>query len=213
MANLIFYVGSKYTSTWGLRAWLALRHIGVPFEDNVIPLYQPDTRARIMAVSPSGQIPLLRHGDIVVWDSLAICEYLAETFPDARLWPEDPHARAAARSLSAEMHSGFQALRRNLSFAIAETRPTPELEPTAAAEFARITSAWRDTRKRFGAGGPFLFGAFTIADAFYAPVASRFTTYGVTLEADTRAYVDAIWSLPGMRDWQEAARKELASQA
>jgi glutathione S-transferase len=153
-------------------------------------------------------VPVLRHGDLTIWDSLAICEYLAETFPDGRLWPEHPRARAEARSVCAEMHAGFTALRQHMPFAVAESRPGVGRAPGVAEDIARVVAIWKDCRHRFGGGGPYLFGAFSLADCFYAPVASRFTTYEVELDPEARGYLETLWALPAMQEWREAARRE-----
>ena len=207
MADFTLVVGNQNYSSWSLRPYLALKHVGAPFELVVVPLRHGDTSERIKRQSPSGRVPALRHGDLVVWDSLAICEYLAERFPSAGLWPADSAARAVARSISAEMHSGFTALRNTLPMNIRAER-RKEIPEDVAADIARIREIWRDTRQRFGEGGRFLFGAFTIADAMYAPVVTRFRTYGVTLEGEEVAYAQAVWDLPALREWADAARKE-----
>lgn len=201
-------IGNKAYSSWSLRPWLALRHVGVPFEEEVIPLYADGSKQRILAHAPSGKVPALRHGEVTVWDSLAICEYLAERHPTAGLWPWDPAARALARSVSAEMHSGFQDLRRNLFMDLKRTIDASERRAAAAADIARVQAIWRDCRARYGEDGPFLFGRFSIADCMYAPVCTRFTTWGVEVDADARAYMDAVFALPAMRDWIAAAKDE-----
>ncbi len=208
MAPLTLVVGTKNYSSWSLRPYLALAHTGQPFQEVVIQLGEPDTTQKILQHSPSGKVPLLKHGDVSIWDSLAICEYLAETFPEARLWPEDKAARAVARSVTAEMHSGFTALRQHMSMNLHARKPGQGRAPGVAEDIARITALWNDCRARFGQGGPFLFGRFTIADAFYAPVVTRFVTYGVELDAVGAAYRDAVLALPAMKAWTEAARHE-----
>jgi glutathione S-transferase len=208
MSDLTLYLGSRRSSSWSMRPWLALKHCDVPFREVVIPLYQPETKAAILEISPAGKVPILRHGDLTVWDSLAICEYLNDLFPEARLWPEHPRARAVARAVVAEMHSGFQTLRQHMPFAIAESRPGKGREPGVAEDLARIVAIWKDCRHRFGSGGPFLFGAFSVADCFYAPIASRFTTYEVELDAEARGYLESLWALPAMQEWREAAKSE-----
>lgn len=208
MSAITIVLGSKSVSSWSLRPWLALKHTGRPFEEIVIPLRRPDTADRIRAHSPTGKVPALRHGPVTVWESLAICEYLAETFPDAGLWPEDAHARAVARAVSSEMHAGFVALRTNMPMLLTERHPGDGRTPEVEADIARITTLWRETRARFGTGGPFLFGRFSIADAMFAPVVTRFETYGVALDPAGRAYADAVLALPAMREWTEAARTE-----
>lgn len=209
MSELTLVVGSKNYSSWSLRPYLALAHTGQPFREVVIALDAPDTAAHIAKHSPSGRVPVLRHGELTLWDSLAICEYLAETFPEARLWPQDKAARAVARSVTAEMHSGFAALRQNLPMNIRARKPGQGLDaPGVKADIQRIQALWSECRQRFGQGGPFLFGAFSIADAFYAPVVTRFVTYGVELDAVGAAYRDAVLGLPAMKQWMEDAAAE-----
>ncbi|HXZ01764.1 MAG TPA: glutathione S-transferase family protein [Stellaceae bacterium] len=208
MADFTIYIGNKNYSSWSLRAWLALKHAGAVFAEEVIALDEANTRANILRHSPSGRVPALRHGDRIIWDSLAIGEYLAEVFPKARLWPSSTEARAAARAVSAEMHAGFAALRGHLPMNVRSSFPDRGVTPEAQADINRITASWRDCRKRFGAEGEFLFGHFTIADAMYAPVVSRFRTYMITLEAETQRYADAVWALPAMQEWAAASRNE-----
>jgi glutathione S-transferase len=208
MSELTLIVGSKNYSSWSLRPYLALAHTGQPFNEVVIALDQPDTAANIARYSPSGRVPALRHGTISIWDSLAICEYLAETFPQARLWPQEREARAVARSVVAEMHSGFSNLRQNMTMDIRARKPGQGRAPGVAEDIARIQALWNDCRARFGQGGPFLFGHFSIADAFYAPVVTRFVTYEVELDAVSRAYRDTVLELPALKTWTEAALKE-----
>ena len=209
MAELTIYLGNKNYSSWSLRPWLALKQMGVAFDEVVIPLYRPESTETLLKYSPSGRVPVLRHGAVTVWDSLAICEYLAESFPDWALWPKDPAVRAVARSVSAEMHSGFAALRQHLPMNVRTTIPGRALTPEVAADVARVTAIWRDCRSRFGAGnGDFLFGHFTIADAMFAPVASRFRTYGIALEREAEAYCALLMALPAMQEWIAAAKNE-----
>jgi glutathione S-transferase len=199
-------VGTKRISSWSLRPWLAAKMAGIDFDEIPITLRQPETKAEILKHSPSGKVPCLIHGGLVVWDSLAICEYLAELHPT--LWPEGREARAVARAVSAEMHAGFPRLRDVCSMDVCTTTPLAEVPEDVAAEIARIQSLWNDCRTRFGtkgAGGPFLFGRFSVADAMYAPVVTRFTTYGIKLDATAQAYCDAVWSLPPMQEWKQAA--------
>lgn len=201
-------IGNKNYSSWSLRAWLAARQSGLPFEEVLIDLGAPDTRARILAHSPAARVPVLIDGETTVWDSLAIVEYLAERAPDAGLWPAERGARAVARSIAAEMHSGFQALRGHLPMNVrrppAERAPTPE----AAVDAARVRAIWCDVRARFGGEGPFLFGQFGAADAFFAPVVWRFVTYRVPLGTIESAYVEAMLAHPPMVEWADAARAE-----
>ena len=209
MADLTIYLGNKNYSSWSLRPWLVLKHTGVAFDEVVIPLYEPTSKATIMKYSPSGTVPALRHGELVVWDSLAICEYLAESFPTFQLWPRDHDARAVARSVCAELHSGFQALRAHLPMNVRSSFPNRGVTPEVQAEVNRVMSIWRDCRKRFGEGkGDFLFGHFSIADATYAPLVTRFRTYKLELERDAETYCETITALPAMQEWIAAARNE-----
>jgi len=208
MAGLFLLIGNKNYSSWSLRPWLALRQSGIAFEEAVIPLDQPDTQPRIREYSPSGRVPFLRHGDIEVWESLAICEYLAEAFPGAGLWPADVAARAHARAIASEMHAGFAALRHHLPMDVRAYCPEKNRAAKVPEEVARIEAIWCDARRRHGGEGSFLFGRFSIADAMFAPVASRFRTYGVKLEPTAQAYVDTIMSLPAMAEWIQAAKQE-----
>ncbi|MGB8275652.1 MAG: glutathione S-transferase family protein [Alphaproteobacteria bacterium] len=208
MADITLYLANKNYSSWSLRAWLMLRQTGEKFDEVVIPLREPATHEAILRYSPSGRLPALHHGEQQVWDSLAIGEYLAETFPAAALWPEDQGRRALARSISAEMHSGFLEMRRTMPMNMRSSCPGRVVTDPVQADINRITAIWRDCRTRFGADGPYLFGPFTIADAMYAPVVSRFRTYGVALEAAPREYADTIWAFPNLQEWFEAARNE-----
>ncbi|MGE5545689.1 MAG: glutathione S-transferase family protein [Solirubrobacterales bacterium] len=202
---LTLVIGTKRYSSWSLRPWLALKVAGIPFDEMEIALRQPDTKANILAVSPSGKVPLLIDGSRKIWDSLAICEYLAEQFPEANLWPAEAEARAVARSAAAEMHSGFVNLRSQCPMDVCADTPMAAVSDEVRAEVARIQALWAECRARFGAGGPFLFGRFSIADAMWAPVVTRFTTYHIPLDAVAAAYCDAVWSLPALREWQQAA--------
>ena len=208
MAALRLIIGNRNYSSWSLRPWLALRHAGLGFEEEVIPLDLPDTRARILARSPAGRVPVLIHGDTTVWDSLAIIEYVAELAPEAGLWPRDPHARAMARAIAAEMHSGFPAMRRALPMNIRRARRPVAGGDEVEADLERVREIWRPTRQRFGQGGPFLFGAFTAADAMYAPVVTRFDTYLVPVDERCAAYIEAIQTLPAMVEWNAADKAE-----
>lgn len=208
MAELTLYVGNKNYSSWSMRPWLALKHTGAPFDEVVIALDQRHTAAELAKVSPSGRVPVLVHGELKIWESLAICEYLAETFPKARLWPDEKKARAFARSVSNEMHAGFGAVRQALSMNIRKRIEKPRT-PEVDKELGRICQLWRTCREQFGLGGPYLFGHFTIADCMYAPVVSRFRTYGVPTGALESAYRDAIEAHPAYREWVAAAEKEL----
>jgi glutathione S-transferase len=208
MPKCVLVIGNKNYSSWSLRAWLALRQTGIGFEEVLVPLMRPETRAAILAHSPSGKVPLLRLGDDQVWDSLAIAEYLAERFPAAGLWPTDAGARAVARSVAAEMHAGFMALRRAMPMNLRAHLPGRPRAEDVRADIARIQDIWTSCRSRFGAAGPFLFGGFTIADAFYTPVVGRFRTYDVPLTGICRQYADAVWHTPDMQAWVAAAAVE-----
>lgn len=207
MSGLTLVVGSKRFSSWSLRPWLALRHTGLPFTETVIELYRPETKAEILKHNPAGKVPVLIDGDITVWDSLAIIEYLAEVAPEAGLWPADRAARAMARSISAEMHSGFPALREHMGMDLLADKPGEGRDPRAMADVSRILTIWREARTRFGADGPFLFGRFSAADCMYAPVATRFKTYAVELDPVCRAYADAVLAWPALREWTSAASR------
>lgn len=209
VAALTLVIGNKNYSSWSLRPWLALKAAGQPFDEVMIGLRHPETKARILSHSPAGKVPALKHGDLLVWESLAICEYVAELFPEAGLLPSDPRARAVARSVMSEMHAGFPALRRDLpmdihSKGIAAGQPSEE----ARQDIARVQQIWQDCRGRFGQDGDFLFGRFGIADCMYAPVATRFRTYRVALDPVSAAYVDAIYAHPAMQEWIAAAAAE-----
>ncbi len=200
-------IASKNYSSWSLRAWLALEQTGALYEEILISTADPDWHAQIKRVSPSGKVPLLIDGGFQIGDSLAIVEYLNERFPKAGLWPSEVKARAVARSVSAEMHSGFVALRMNMEMDIAANEPGKGHVPDALADAARIQTIWGDCRRRFGQAGPFLFGAFTAADCFYAPVVFRFRSYGVALDATAKAYCDAMVADPKVVKWVEGAKQ------
>jgi glutathione S-transferase len=208
MSRLQLVIGTKRYSSWSLRPWLALKQAGLPFEEVSITLRQPNTKQQILAHSPSGKLPLLKDGGLLVWDSLAICEYVAEMACAVPLWPENRGTRALARSISAEMHSGFQGLRQHLPMDVLEKIPMEQIPEDAKPDIERIQTIWTDCRARFGAGGDFLFGRWSIADAMFAPVATRFDTYGVKLDPVSQAYVEATLALPAMQDWIEAAKAE-----
>ena len=206
---LTLYVGSKRYSSWSLRPYLALAHAGLAFETKTILLDQPDTKAEIARVNPAGRVPVLHDGDLVIWDSLAICEYAHELH--GALWPADRAARARARAISAEMHAGFAALRQNMPMDLCANKAGQGHTPEALADAARVQAIWREALAR--SGGPFLFGTFTITDAMFAPVTTRFRTYGVELDATSRAYVDAIAAHPAIQAWQRDADAEPKTRA
>ena len=201
-------IGNKNYSSWSMRPWIAMRAAGIPFEDAVIPLGEADTKARIAEVSPAGKVPVLIDGDIHVWESLAILEYLADKFPDAQLWPSDPRARAHGRAIASEMHAGFVPLRGHCPMNMWRPVIKRELTPEVEANVRRIDALWMECRARFGAGGPFLFGRFSAADAMYAPVVARFTTYAIDAGPESRAYMDAVRALPAYEEWKAAGIKE-----
>src|SRR5690349_17434510 len=203
MAALKLAIGNKNYSSWSMRPWLALRANNIPFEEIFIPLYtdDPADKQRILSFSPAGKVPVLVDGDITVWDSLAIIEYVAERFPDAKLWPDDAAARAHARSISAEMHSGFMALRNECGMNLHRPIKAVALSDDAQANVARVQAIWADCYRRYGKQGPFLFGAFSGADAMYAPVIHRFRTYAIPVADEARHYVDAMDALPAFQQW------------
>jgi len=206
-------IGNKNYSSWSLRAWLAARASGQTFEEIRIALFIEGSRERILQHSPSGKVPCMIDHGLAVWDSLAICEYLAEKSPD--LWPADPAARAVARAVSAEMHSGFTDLREHMSMNIRKDYAGKGRTPAVDANIARIEAIWNDCRARFGSktnpGGPYLFGAFSAADAMYAPVCFRFRTYGIQPAGAAGEYLATMLAHPLMREWETAARDESES--
>ena len=208
MSDMTLIIGNKNYSSWSLRPWLALREAGLEFKEVLIALDEPGFKAEILKHSPSGRVPALVHGDLTVWDSLAICEYVAEQAPGALLWPKDPGARALARTVSAEMHSGFEALRTHMPLNVRSRFTGKGREAGVQEDINRIRAIWRLCREQHGKGGPFLFGGFTIADAMYAPVVSRFRTFEVELGHVEQTYCDAIWSLDAMKEWETAAENE-----
>jgi glutathione S-transferase len=205
---LTLIIGNKNYSSWSLRPWIALKVKDIPFDETVIPLYRPGSREEILKYSPAGKVPVLIDGDEHVWESLAILEHLAERFPAAHLWPEDPRTRSHARAVATEMHAGFAALRRDCTMNMwLPPKPRPQSDEVKA-DVARIELLWSDCRGRYGQNGPFLFGDFTAADAMYAPVVSRFHTYGIPVNATSRAYMEAVMALPAWHEWYDAAMKE-----
>jgi glutathione S-transferase len=224
MTAFTLILGNKAYSSWSLRGWLLMKRSGAPFEERVIPLDRPGFKAEIRVHSPSGRVPALEAGDLTIWDSLAIAEYLHERYPEARLWPADPEVRAIARAVTAEMHAGFAVLRERLPMDLKRAPIAPGKghmdDPALGAEIARIVEIWTDCRSRApsrtlgrapgrtSGGGRFLFGEFCAADAFYAPVATRFHSYGVALEGAAAAYRDALLAWPDLAAWTEAAQAE-----
>jgi len=212
MSALTLYIGDKNLSSWSLRPWLILKHAGIPFTEKMIRLGQPTTRSDILDKSPNGLVPCLVDGDVTVWDSLAIAEYLAEMFPEKNLWPQGKAARAEARAVSAEMHSGFASLRTVWPMVFSR-EGMRHIQPDAVRkDVARIVEIWSNAREKFGSQGPFLFGAFSIADAMYAPVVSRFVTYGpVDLPKPAAEWRDMMFALPAMKEWGAAAKAEVGA--
>ena len=213
MSDFHITIGYRTLSSWSLRGWLPMKKSGVPFEETLLRYRTLEGKTLLNQLSPTGKVPFLVHKregrEIKVWDSLAIGEYLAETLPAARLWPQDPAARAFARSISAEMHSGFRPLREHLGMALLERLRNPN-NPQANADIARIEKIWREARETWGknGSGPFLFGHWTVADALYAPVVTRFRTYAVKLGATGAAYMAAVLTDPDFRAWEDQARKD-----
>jgi glutathione S-transferase len=205
MDKFTLVIGNKNYSSWSLRPWLLLTHFEIPFEEIRIPLYQEKSKAQINKYSPSGLVPVLINGDFKVWDSLAICEYVQDLFPEINMWPRDREARAIARAVSAEMHSGFTAVRTHMPMNCKKSFPGKGLNQDSEPQIKRITQIWRDCRNNYGKGGSMLFGEFSIADAMFAPVAIRFNAYKVGLDETSQAYVSAILALPAMKKWVAAA--------
>jgi glutathione S-transferase len=205
---LTLVLANKAYSSWSMRPWMLLKHFDIPFDEIVIPMNQPETHAEMLKHAPSGKCPSLHDGTISVWDSLAIIEYLAETYPTFPIWPRGTEARAYARSLSAEMHSGFMALRRECPMNIRRPRRAIKVSEDVRADVVRIDEAFADARTRFGAAGAFLFGDFSAADAMFAPVVNRFDTYDLPVSDTTRAYMAAMKALPAWQQWERDAFAE-----
>jgi glutathione S-transferase len=206
-------IGTRNWSTWSMRPWLVARRAGVEIEDTVVPLRTLDTARRLEAYSPSGQCPVLIDGELAVWDSLAICEYLADRFPEKALWPQDPAARAQARSACAQMHGGFQSLRGECPMDLSAPIETLDLTEATQADVRKMVRLWRAVKQRFGAKGPFLFGDWSIADAYFTPVATRFRTYNVDLpqhgdEGLAADYTALLLQQPEFLEWERLAKSE-----
>jgi glutathione S-transferase len=201
-------IGNKNYSSWSLRPWIAMKAAGIAFDEEVIPLYEPGSRDRVLKYAPTGKVPVLLDGDVVLWESLAILEYLAESVPGAGLWPADTRARAHARVVANEMHAGFMALRKACPMNM-WLPPKPRPQPDDVMENVwRIDALWSDCRARFGQDGEFLFGGFGAADAMYAPVVSRLHSYGLPVGAVSRAYMQSVMTLPAWQEWHAAALRE-----
>ena len=212
MADFTLVIGNRASSSWSLRGWLALKRTGAAFDEERVWFKRPDTKAQILSHSPSGLVPVLKHkrdeGELLIWETLAIIEYLAELFPAAGLWPEDIAARASARAVSTEMHAGFSPLRNHMPMDLQNRKPGQGMGEGVAENIKRISEIWEDCRDRFGKDGDFLFGAFSAADIMFAPVVTRFRSYGVALNPVCRAYADAILKTPDMKEWTEGALAE-----
>lgn len=212
MSNPTLIIGNKNYSSWSLRPWLALKAGGIEFDEKLVPLFESDWTER-KAELPSGTVPVLEHDGLVLWETLAILEYAAETWPKANLWPTDPKARAMARAISSEMHAGFTAVRGHMPMNIrgdfpGRGRGKGDAAGAVKRDIRRIESIWSDCRKAYGTGGDFLFGAFSNADAMFAPIVSRFTTYVVDMNAISTAYMQAVQNHPAMIEWSKAGRVE-----
>ena len=208
MSEMTLVIGNKNYSSWSLRPWFLLKQAGIPFQEIKVRLHQTPAQDEIQKYSPSGKVPVLIDEAVKIWESLAICEYAAERFPEKKLWPADSKARAMARAISSEMHAGFQALRQNMPMNCRARVSQKEITTAVQGDIQRISEIWNECRAQYGKAGPMLFGHFSIADAMFAPVAIRFMIYGVMLDPISKAYQDAILSLPAMKEWLEAARSE-----
>jgi len=210
--TLRLVIANKAYSSWSQRPWVLMRHFRIPFEETVIAMNRPETRAQMLAYAPTGKCPALVDGDVVIWETLAIVEYLAESFPQTPIWPREKPARALARALASEMHAGFTALRGHCPTQYRRPVRKLALTPQVEADVARIEAAWADARKRFGQeskmSGPFLFGAFSAADAMFAPVVNRLHIYDIPVQPETRAFMQAMMALPAWKDWEAGAKEE-----
>ncbi|NQW00832.1 MAG: glutathione S-transferase family protein [Rhodospirillales bacterium] len=208
MAEFTLVIGTKNYSSWSLRSWLALKRCAVAFDETLIDLAAADRRGKILGYSKAGLVPVLIHDRLIIWETMAICEYLAERFPDAGLWPGEPAARAVCRAVANEMHAGFASLRTHMPMDIRNSYPGVGLGRGVQADIDRIVDIWHDCRQQYGQSGPYLFGGFTIADAMFAPVVARFKTYGVDLPEQAVSYCNHVWECPDMIEWRAAAAAE-----
>ncbi len=199
-------IGNKRYSSWSMRPWLLMKTFEIPFEEIVVPLYRDDSKPALLAHAPAGKVPVLKDGELRVWESLAIIDYVADLYPDLPIWPRDRAARAHARSLACEMHAGFTALRSECSMNFGRAAHPVPLSDAARAEADRIDAAWRDALARHN--GPFLFGQFSAADAMFAPIVQRFDAYVVPVSNEARDYMETVKSLPGWKEWSAAAKRE-----
>lgn len=201
-------IANKLYSSWSLRPWLVLRAFQIPFEEIVIPLRQADSKAQVLTYSPSGKVPALVDDGQTIWDSLAIIEYIAESYPHLAIWPKDRAARAHARSISNEMHSGFQALRQGCPMDAGTRYQTPEINEGLKSNIDRVEAIWAEAQANHGGAGPYLYGAFSAADAMYAPIAFRLDGYAIPVSAASRRYIETILRHPDVAAWRAAALKE-----
>jgi glutathione S-transferase len=208
MPTLTLVIGNKNYSSWSMRPWVLMKQLGIPFEEKLLRFHTTQWDAEIDRWSPSRLVPVLWRGDLAVWDTLAIAETLHEWYPGKGVWPADAAARAYARSISAEMHSGFRDLRSSMPMNIRAAHPGKGMKPEVRANIDRVEHLWAEARRRFGAGGPYLFGSFSAADAMYAPVVTRFKTYDVPLSTESARYCEAMRAAPGMRAWVHEALQE-----
>jgi glutathione S-transferase len=206
--SLHLIVGNKNYSSWSFRPWLAMKVAGIDFDETVISLDAADFKTRLTELGGPGRVPALIDGDVRIWESLAILEYLAEKYPAAALWPERPSARALGRAIASEMHAGFVSLRRHLPMNVARPVKSRALDAGTAKDVARIDAIWSECRKKYGTDGRFLFGSFSAADAMFAPVVWRFHTYAVEVSSTALGYMRVIMSLPAWKEWEDAARRE-----
>jgi len=210
MAIPVLIIGNKRYSSWSLRGWLAVKLSGIEFEEVVQPLYNPDSHAHLRRLNPDApaKVPSMIIDDQAIWDTLAICEYLAEIAPDAGFWPAEQMKRAQARSVVAEMHSSFTAIREHIPMDLSKRVPYDRLPEDVETDIARICDIWRECRSKYAGDGPFLFGALTLADIFFAPVTVRFASHSVPLDDVCQEYFDAVWALSDFSDWRVAAEAE-----
>ncbi len=208
MSALTLVIGNKNYSSWSMRPWVLMRQLGIPFSEVKLRFHSEEWQRQIGRWSPSGLVPVLWRGEQSVWDTLAILETLAEWYPGHGVWPAEPAARAFARSICAEMQSGFRSLRSTMPMNIRASLAGKGMTPETARDIARIEALWAEARRRFGAGGAFLFGAFCAADAMFAPVVTRFATYGAALSPESERYCEAMRSAPGVRAWIRDALEE-----
>lgn len=213
MSKLELVIGNKNYSSWSLRPWILLKHKDIQFEETRIPLYQEGSHEELLKHSDSARVPVLKFGDTTVWDSLAICETIAELFPDKQCWPEDPAQRAQARAISSEMHSGFFEMRNTLHMNCRKSMIYSPVSAELQSEIARIQTIWTKCREQFHAAGNYLFGSFTIADAMYAPVVLRFNSYGIKCGGLVQEYMANMLGLPELRDWISAGQAEVEYMA